>query len=296
MEPHSSGAVVVGYDGTPTSRGALRFAIVEARRRAVPLHVVRALSVLPSGFLAVSPLAGRLADERRAAKLALRAEIAAQVEDLDVALVVRHGPAPEVLLDASGDGEALVVGRENRAGLDRLLGGATTEVVAAHAAAPVFVVPLGWTCDRRAHDRILVALKGPEHSAELLRAAFDRAVATGAGLCVVHGQEESWDGDGDRVPAAVEGLLAPWRRAYPAVPVTVEVTRGDPGVNLLESTRVADLAVVLRGVSPVLGPRLGHVLRRVLHAAACPVEIVPATDRVLPPLDLEIERAGELLR
>jgi hypothetical protein len=46
----------------------------------------------------------------------------------------------------------------------------------------------------------------------------------------------------------------------------------------------------------VLGPRLGHVLRRVLHAAACPVEIVPATDRVLPPLDLEIERAGELLR
>ena len=68
------------------------------------------------------------------------------------------------------------------------------------------------------------------------------------------------------------------------------------GGQVVEETLDVDLLIVARGVSAALGPHLGRVLRPLLHAASCPVEVVPAT-RTSPPLpDLEVERSGRLLR
>ena len=78
--------------------------------------------------------------------------------------------------------------------------------------------------------------------------------------------------------------------------VNVEVHVADPCTDLLEESVAADLVVLLRGAAPVFGPHLGGVLRPVLHAADCPVLVVPAATGQVPPLDLELERSGALLR
>jgi nucleotide-binding universal stress UspA family protein len=80
------------------------------------------------------------------------------------------------------------------------------------------------------------------------------------------------------------------------VAVSVEVHAADPRTDLLEETAAADLAVLLRSSAPILGPHLGGVLRSVLRAADCPVLVVPSSSSAVPPLDLELERAGGVLR
>lgn len=301
--------VVVGHDGTDASSGALRYAVAEARRAGVPLRVVHAMPLRTSAFLDLPVLPEELAAEREQVESALQAEVARLADDVEVQVVTCPGAAAAVLLGAADDARLVVLGREHRTGLQRLLGGATTEDVTGHAETPVVVVPEGWREDRSPRQRVVVAIKAPGHSAELLGAAFRRAEQAGAALRVVHvwAPDERTDDhrpDGwtpqallvDRAAASIHDLLRPWCRAYPSVTVSVEVHAADPRTDLLEETAAADLVVLLRGASPVLGPHLGPVLRPVLHAADCPVLVVPATDAELPPLDLELERAGRLLR
>lgn len=307
--PRSPRPVVVGHDSTCASSGALRFAIAEARGSSASLRVVHAMPLRTSAFLDLPVLVEELDAERQQVESALRAEVARLAEDVEVQVVVCHGAPSSVLLGAADDARLLVIGREHRTGLRRLLGGATTEDVAAHATAPFVVVPEGWHEHHSRRRRVVVALKEPAHSAELLGAAFQRAERMDAALRVVHAwspdehavgnRPDSWTPQAllvDRAAAAIEDVLRPWRRAFPSVSVGVEVHVADPRADLLEETGAADLAVLLRGVAPVLGPHLGGVLRPVLHAADCPVLVVPATDTALPPIDLEVERAGALLR
>ncbi|WGX95100.1 universal stress protein [Nocardioides sp. L-11A] len=309
MTTSSPRPVVVGHDGTYGSSGALRFAVAEARSSAASLRIVHAMPLQTSAFLDLPVLPEELEAEREQVEATLRAEVSRLVDDIEVQVVSCHGAPASVLLDAAQDARLLVIGREHRTGLRRFLGGATTEDVAAHAAAPVAVVPEGWRGDHATRQRVVVALKAPAHSTELLGAAFRRAEQSAASLRVVHAWEpddriagsrpDGWTPRSllvERAVASIEELLRPWRRAYPNVAVNVEVHVGDPRTDLLEESAAADLMVLLRGEAPVFGPHLGGVLRPVLHAADCPVLLVPATDGELPPLDLELERAGTLLR
>lgn len=301
--------VVVGHDGTYASSGALRFALAEARRSGAPVRVVHAMPLRTSAFLDLPIHAEELDAEREQVEATLRAEVARLADDVQVQVVSCHGVPAAVLLGTAADARLVVLGREHRVGLQRLLAGATTEGVAARAASPVVVVPESWRDDQTPRRRVVVALKSPEHSSELLGAAFSWAEQTAAAIRVVHAwaPDDQLDGhrpDGwtpqvllvERAAASIDELLLPWRRAHPSVAVSVEVHSADPRSDLLEETAAADLVVLLRGVSPLLGPHLGGVLRTVLHAANCPVLVVPATAGSLPPLDLELERAGTLLR
>ncbi|GAA4098688.1 universal stress protein [Nocardioides kongjuensis] len=301
--------VVVGHDGTYASSGALRYALAEARRSDVPLRIVHAMPLQTSAFLDLPVLAEELDAERQQVEATVRSEVARLADDVEVQVVTCHGAPASVLLGAAEDARLLVIGREHRTGLRRLLGGATTEDVAAHAGAPLVVVPEGWRDDQVPRQRVVVALKAPAHSTELLGAAFRRAEQSGAALRVVHAWEpddrvvghrpDGWTPQVllvERAVAAIDDLLGPWRRAFPGVVVHVEVHVADPRTDLLEESAAADLVVLLRGEAPVLGPHLGGVLRPVLHAADCPVLLVPATKAELPPLDLELEHAGTLLR
>ncbi|MBM7515677.1 universal stress protein [Nocardioides nitrophenolicus] len=301
--------VVVGHDGGYASSGALRYALAEARRGAAPLRIVHAMPLRTSAFVDLPVLAEELDAERRQVEATLRAEASRLAGDVAVQVVTCHGAPASVLLGSAEDARLLVIGREHRTGLRRLLGGATTEDVAAHATAPVAVVPEGWHDAQTPRQRILVALKEPAHSAELLGAAFRRAEQSGAIVRVVHAWQPDDRVSGDRPDAwtpqallveraasAIDDLLRPWRRAFPGVIANVEVHLADPRTDLLEESAAADLVVLLRGEAPVFGPHLGGVLRPVLHAADCPVLLVPATSGQLPPLDLELERAGTMLR
>lgn len=300
--------VVVGHDGTDASHGALHFAVTEARRDGVPLRIVHAMPLPASAFLDSPVLVEELDAERERIESELRAVATRAAGDVEVQVVTCHGTPASVLLATAEDARILVIGRERRTGLQRLIGGATAEAVAAHAASPVVVVPENWRSDRPARRRIVVALKEPAHSNELLDVAFRRAEQSGAALRVVHAWDpahdaldahlpDSWTPRAllvDRAEAAITGLLQPWRRAYPSVPVGVEVHPVDPRADLLEETSAADLVLMLRGTAPVLGPHLGGVLRTALHASDCPVLVVPATGEAMTPF--ELEREGALLR
>ena len=94
---------------------------------------------------------------------------------LAVSTMLAHGGRVRPIVDGSADAQLVVVGRETRHGLERLLTGATTAGVASTASCPVVVVPGDWrprsgaegggTCRGR-HPQ-------PDDASHLLAAAYE---------------------------------------------------------------------------------------------------------------------------
>lgn len=304
----TSRPVVVGYDGKDRSRGALRFAMAEARRSGAPLRVVRALAVRPPVELDYPPLVEELEAERRTVTAETREELERLGPGLEVDLRVDFGSVPEVILEQAAPASLVVLGTETAGPLRHLVGGATSEAVARRSPAPVALVPAEWADEGPRNGRTVAGLKDPTHAGSLLQEAFEQVAARGGELHLLH----AWSLPGwydDRIEArthletrtaAGERLtteaVAPWRAEFPEVPVTVDVVHGDPGDVLVTASAEADLVLLLRDSLPLLGPHLGHVARTVVERAQCPVLVVPARKGLVEPLDLELEKAGELLR
>jgi len=310
MTKDSGRPVVVGVDGGPGSEGALRYAVREAQRTGTTL---RAVHVIPS-YVPVSPMMPALADEiARAGEEILdhaRLRLAELAPSLDVETRSLTGPRISGLVDAARNARVLVIGRETRNALERLMGAGTTAAVAAHATVPVVVVPQEWTPpDDRDARPVVVGLKSQAQADELLRAGFEAASARRAPLLVVHTWKlpdeyldrievrshlDEWLARGEEM---AEKVLQPWRHEYPDVPVTVRVVHDEPAHALLEAAEDAALLVVLRRASvPVLGRHLGGTARAVIRRAPCPVQVVPGVEGLAETPGLEVEEAGELVR
>jgi len=138
--------VIVGADGSPGSRAAVRLAFEEARLRAADLVVVlgwppartwpEALSAagMPADAAAVDPLAVSLAG------------IAEEFPEVKVHTEVRHTVAPPELLMALAmeiGASLIVVGSRGVGGFRGLLMGSTCRALVDHAPCPVVVVPKG---------------------------------------------------------------------------------------------------------------------------------------------------------
>ena len=126
------GTIVVGVDGSESSKRALEFALREAQLRSARLHVVRASSrwsEMVTG--ADEPLPwpdglGKALEEIartrcRSSALAGRARRSTHVHDVAADLETRAGDAPDVLRAAAGGAELLVVGERRRRDPSRLL-------------------------------------------------------------------------------------------------------------------------------------------------------------------------------
>jgi nucleotide-binding universal stress UspA family protein len=134
--------VVIGYDGSPSSRNALAYAAGLARRLARPLLVVY---VVPFGVYC-EPMTGQVicaARDRGELDSWLLAELdqVCDREGLDVSVMARRGNAAKELAAAadSTSADALVVGAPGR----RLhhVAGSIPGWLARHARCPVIVVP-----------------------------------------------------------------------------------------------------------------------------------------------------------
>jgi len=122
-----SGAVVVGVDGSQR-RGALRWALAEARLRKVPLRAVNAgpqLCGVTSGAMApqfhrpFDSTGANTDDLGRAAKAVLEtaiSEAVGETTDVEIERQVVEGQAAAVLIDAAGPGDLLVVGSRGHGG------------------------------------------------------------------------------------------------------------------------------------------------------------------------------------
>jgi nucleotide-binding universal stress UspA family protein len=136
--------IVVGIDGSPGARTALRFALHEAQLRGADLRVVAAWQLPAMAYAGgVGPgdpeLYGELEHAARGnATYALERVDAGGVE---ITTVVREGSAAHVLLEEAADADLLVVGSRGLGGFRGLLLGSVSQQCAHHAPCPLVIVP-----------------------------------------------------------------------------------------------------------------------------------------------------------
>jgi nucleotide-binding universal stress UspA family protein len=134
-------AVVVGVDGSPASKDALRWAADYARITGAPLRVVSAwhwpVSVVgalpvPEGF-----------DPMQDAQTSLEADVSdvlGAAPGIALTTEVVGGAAAAILIEESQNASLLVVGSRGRGGFAGLLLGSVSEHCTRYAACPVVVV------------------------------------------------------------------------------------------------------------------------------------------------------------
>ena len=295
--------VVVGVDGLPGSAGAVRYAVAAARRSGAAL---RLLHVVP-GVLSLGPAAPMVDLKQIGAELLADAERTARelAPDLEVQTVLTCGERTSGMRKAAEGAQLLVIGRESRRGVERLITGTATANVAAHAPCEVAVVPSFWL-DEDVHRRVVVGVKSGRDSHELLSQAFKEAASRGGSLRIVTAWQVA-DPYFDRVEARthadewerhgiqlLDEITAEWRAAYPDVALEVKVVHGPAARVLLGESDDADLLVVSRRrlALPPYG-QLGGVGHELLRLSDVPVLVVPyAADAPSLEEELVLEEAG----
>jgi nucleotide-binding universal stress UspA family protein len=130
--------LVVGVDGSPSSRYALQWAVRQAELAGGAITAITAWNY--PVFYGVE-MAGVFDDIQRAAEEAL-ADTVAQIGDTRVPIrqTVTQGNAVEVLLDASDGADLLVVGSRGHGGFVGSLLGSVSQHCVQHSPCPVVIV------------------------------------------------------------------------------------------------------------------------------------------------------------
>jgi nucleotide-binding universal stress UspA family protein len=143
-EDRTTGPLIVGVDGSPSSAAAVSFAAAEAVRRGASLVLAHAWTLPMAVSLAgMVPMAYDVDEFRRAA----RADLDRAVADarrghprLPVDPRLIEGPAPAMLIDLSRQAQLVVTGTRGRGGFTGLLLGSVSQAVLNQADCPVVVV------------------------------------------------------------------------------------------------------------------------------------------------------------
>ncbi|KOV90107.1 universal stress protein [Nocardia sp. NRRL S-836] len=143
MSENESRPVVVGVDGSPASRAALRWAVEDARRRGCPVDAISAwhpdygvmMGPLPAEvFAEVTPQALKAAGQQ-----VLDHEVQG-FEGVEIRRILVEGDPRDALTKASRDAELLVVGSRGRSTFAGIILGSVSSYCVHHAACPVVVV------------------------------------------------------------------------------------------------------------------------------------------------------------
>jgi nucleotide-binding universal stress UspA family protein len=146
--PENKGRVVVGVDGSPGSRAALRFAYDEAKRRGTGLRVVTAFELPDVWSIAYAlPVSCSVEEMRDNVLENTRRVVTETLGDLvsadgapDIDVVVKGGSAAHMLVSAATGSPLLVVGSRGLGGFRRMLLGSVSLQCVQHAPCPVTVV------------------------------------------------------------------------------------------------------------------------------------------------------------
>jgi nucleotide-binding universal stress UspA family protein len=131
--------LVVGVDGSASSRAALRWAVRQAELTG---GTVAAITVWNYPIFYGMEIAGAFDDIQHAAERVL-AETVDTIKDTPVRIrqEVIQGNTAQVLLEAATDADLLVVGTRGHGGFAGALLGSVSNQCAQHAPCPVVIVP-----------------------------------------------------------------------------------------------------------------------------------------------------------
>lgn len=135
--------VVVGVDGSPDSVRALRWAHRYAELVDAPVRVVTAYAPPASygGIYAMGALtdSDKIAEDAR--QMLTRAVDEALGDGASVMAHIEHGHPSKVLVEASHDAQALVIGTRGHGGFVGMVLGSVSQYCVARATCPVVVLP-----------------------------------------------------------------------------------------------------------------------------------------------------------
>jgi nucleotide-binding universal stress UspA family protein len=145
FDPPIGGGVVVGFDGSSASMGAVAEAANEAVLRGAVLHVLRAWMLSNAASEAGAPhgTVPSLAEIEGAVRASLERAVARAREGhegLQVVAHCHHGKAAQTLVEASKSADLLVVSRRGQGGFVDLLLGSTADQVIRYAKCSILVV------------------------------------------------------------------------------------------------------------------------------------------------------------
>ncbi len=294
------GPIVVGVDSAapaaPNVAAAIEFATLEATRRHVGLHLVAGYERHPA-WISGEPAAGAYRASRDIAHRRLDRALsrtAAGHPDLAITAAISAGSAAQVLVEASVNASVVVVCADARVHYGGLQAGLVSVQVAAHADAPVIVVPTPHGRPAAAgHSLVVVGIDGSPADVDAVAFAFEEADARGAGLHAVfawdlptgHTTAARPDDDTDRLRVAADHMLrnatAAWQDKYSGTPVSWDARRSSSPVRALsDAGSIADLIVVgRRGQGGFDSLVLGSVSDGLARYSRTNVAVVPSLDR-----------------
>jgi nucleotide-binding universal stress UspA family protein len=277
--------IVVGVDGSPGSRAAVKWAARDAELRKVPLTLVHVLPV--TGARGPRRHGQRLLDE--ALELVDECCERGPAEIFCEMLRARTVPA---LVELSKDADLIVVGCFGTGTLrGRHLGSITAGLVH-HAECPVAIIHDDVRFDgTAARAPVLVGIDGSPESDLAIAVAFDEASRREVGLVAVHAWPDvgvfdsivSAPGPGWQALRAAEDKmvgehLAGWRERYPDVTVETVIARDNAAHQLVAVSESAQLVVVgNHGGGGFAGVVLGSVSASLMMLAHVPVITVRKT-------------------
>ncbi|MEU4292673.1 universal stress protein [Kribbella sp. NPDC026596] len=283
--------IVIGYDGSPSSQNALRWAAAEAARQLAPLRIVEAFELVivsrPSPGQVVPLEAVRTA--RQKGLEAVAEGVRLQHPGLHVETSLVSGGAVASVLDEAERARLVVLGSRGLGGWSGLLLGSVAAQVTTHAQCPVVVIPHDLRPHAQEEPTVAVGVDGSKTSAKAIEFAFDQAEALHAKVVAVYAWSSPFltyaDGASmlqfddekieDEARLLVAESVAGAAADHPDVQWTTELVGGSAPQALVRRSESADLVVVgSRGRGGFTGLLLGSVSQSVLHHAQSPVAIV----------------------
>ncbi|MET9450523.1 universal stress protein [Streptomyces cinerochromogenes] len=297
-----SRTVTVGLDDSPESRAAAEWAAREALLRGLPLKIVHVQEPTPT-FVARTPLLDLDDYQYWARQLTHESAdgIRLRHPGIEVTTEQLTGTVADVLCEAAGFAELLVLGSRGLGGLGGFMIGSVSLGVVARAERPVVLVraheqaadehrmdPAGVPSAAAPFRPVVLGLDIDHPDDTLLEFAFDAAARRKAALRAVHAWPEPptsfyrFPGDAELYDTLERGqasllskVLRPWRQKFPDVEV-IEASRcGSAAQVLVNDSRDASLVVVGRRIRiGSFGAHIGHVTHSALHHITAPVAVV----------------------
>lgn len=269
--------IIVGYDGSPGSELALRWAAREARNRGTRLTICHAwtpedlaLPIEPSTF----DLA-RWQGEEIVNQGLHEAEPIAGPGGVQPLLI--SGSPARVLCERSDTARMVVVGSRGSGGLTGLQLGSVAWQLAGYGRGRIVIVRGAGRSANTAPGPVVAGVDGSAASLAALAFAAEEAALRGAPLIAACALVDAPGhlGGTHALEEEFSSLLTGWEKEHPGVTVLRQVTHGTPRAALLEAAAQAQMIILgARGRGGIRGMTLGSVATVLVHHAPCPVGIV----------------------